>query len=96
MLYHAVGADRIYRVGAALLDPVRPERVTHRLPEPILVPDRDYECEGIYRGISFPGGNVVVDRRLFVFYGAADQYIGLATCALRDLTALLLRHPVGR
>jgi len=93
-LYHAVGPDGHYRVGAVLLDAERPEIVTHRSPEPILVPDRDYECEGLYEGICFPCGNVVVDGRLYVYYGGADQYIGLATCELGSLVEHLLGFPV--
>lgn len=93
MLYHAVGADAQYRVGAMLLDLEDPSKVTHRLPEPIMVPEFDYECEGIYQGICFPCGNLVKDDKLFVYYGGADQYVGVATCDFGALLRELLAHP---
>lgn len=93
MLYHAVGPDNQYRVGAMLLDLKNPLQVTHRLPEPVMVPEYDYECEGIYKGICFPCGNVVIDGKLFVYYGGADQYVGVATCGFEELLQELLRYP---
>jgi len=89
MLYHAVGSDNRYRVGALLLDLNAPTHVLARTPEPIYEPSAWYEMEGIYKGITFPCGNVVIGGTLFVYYGGADQYCGVATCALADLLAHL-------
>lgn len=94
MLYHAVGADARYRVGAMLLDLNDPRKVLCRLPEPIMEPEYDYECEGIYKGICFPCGNIVKDGTLFVYYGGADQYVGVATCEFQALIDELKQHPV--
>jgi predicted GH43/DUF377 family glycosyl hydrolase len=96
MLYHAVGADNRYRVGAMLLDLADPTCVLARTPEPIYEPAAWYETDGIYQGIAFPCGNVVIDGTLFVYYGGADQYCGVATCALADLLAHLRACPVAR
>ena len=93
MLYHAVGQDGQYRVGMMLLDSNDPRRVTHRCPTPIMVPEHDYETTGIYKGICFPCGNVVKDGTLFVYYGGADQYVGLATADFQALVAYLLTFP---
>lgn len=95
MLYHAVGPDSQYRVGAMLLDLENPLKVTHRLPEPILVPEYDFECVGLYKGICFPCGNIVKDGTLFVYYGGADQYVGVATCEFAEILAELKKHPTG-
>jgi len=93
-LYHAVGPDSIYRVGAMMLDLENPAVVTHRTPEPILVPSESYEMEGFYKGICFPCGNVVKDGVLYVYYGGADQYVGVATADFVQLQNALLNHPV--
>ena len=87
MLYHGVenGGCGYYRVGAALLDANNPLRVISRTPQPILEPEYEYETQGLYNGCVFPTGNVVVDGVLYVYYGAADMYIGLATCPLNEL-----------
>jgi predicted GH43/DUF377 family glycosyl hydrolase len=94
-LYHAVGADNRYRVGAMLLDLYEPTCILARTPEPIYEPQAPYEMEGIYKGITFPCGNVIIDGTLFVYYGGADQYCGVATCALDDLLAYLRTCPPG-
>jgi predicted GH43/DUF377 family glycosyl hydrolase len=93
MLYHAVGPDSRYRVGAMLLDLDDPTCVLSRTPQPIYEPEAWYELEGIYKGITFPCGNVVIDGKLFVYYGGADQYVGLATCELEDLLQYLRACP---
>lgn len=93
MLYHAVGHDNRYRVGALLLDLDDPTCILARSPEPIYEPEAWYETDGIYPGITFPCGNVVINGRLFVYYGGADQYCGVATCSLADLLSYLRSCP---
>ena len=85
-LYRAVGPDKHYRPGALLNDPTI---VRHRTPNRVLQPEKDYETKGFYPGCIFPRGKVVRGGKLWVYYGAADMHVGLATC---DLSALYLLH----
>jgi len=85
-LYHAVGPDKFYRLGAVLLDFENPAIVRHRTPAWLMQPEADYEREGFYRGVCFPCGTVVIDGTLFVYYGGGDRVCAVATC---DFTALL-------
>ena len=93
MLYHGVadGGLAQYSVGALLLKADDPTVVLARTPEPILEPELPYETSGFYNGCVFPTGNVVVDGTLYVYYGAADKYVGVATCKLDELIKYLLR-----
>lgn len=92
-IYHAVGADKHYRLGALLLDLEDPATVRHRTPDWIMQPEADYELEGFYRGCCFPCGNVVINGRLFVYYGGADKYCCAATCDFEELLEHLRRCP---
>ncbi len=92
-LYHAVGTDKFYRLGALLLDLEDPTHVSHRTRDWIIQPEEGYEIEGYYRGCVFPCGKVVIDGTLFVYYGAADKYVALATCRLDELLDYLLACP---
>ena len=92
-IYHAVGADKFYRLGAVLLDLEDPSIVRHRTPEPIMVPEADYEIEGFYRGCCFPCGTVVVDGTLYVYYGAADKFCAVATCDFGQMIQHLIKCP---
>mgnify|MGYP006285449077 FL=1 len=92
-LYHAVGPDKHYRLGALLLDLEDPSRVLHRTKDWIMQPEADYEIDGFYQGCVFPCGKVVIDETLFVYYGAADKYVALATCKLEELLDYLLSCP---
>lgn len=85
MLYHAVDDAGVYRTGACLLDLNNPTQVLARLPEPILAPLEAFELNGLYGQCVFPTGNVVVGDSLYIYYGAADKCIGLATCQISDL-----------
>lgn len=93
MLYHAVGKDKRYRLGAMLLDLNNPTNVLHRTPNWLIQPEQWYELEGNYRGVIFPCGNVLIKDTLFVYYGGADKYIGLATCIFSELVNHLLSCP---
>ena len=92
MLYHGVehGGLGYYRVGALLLDLDNPLHVLARAPRPILEPEFEFELSGLYSGCIFPVGNVIVDGTLFVYYGSADKYVGVATCAVDELVEYLL------
>jgi predicted GH43/DUF377 family glycosyl hydrolase len=92
-IYHAVGPDRYYRLGALLLDLDDPSRVLHRTPDWLMEPETDYEIEGFYRGVCFPCGAVVRGDTLFVYYGGGDKYCALATCSLSELVDHLRRCP---
>ena len=93
LIYHGVGPDWHYRLGAMLLDLNNPSRVLHRTPDWILQPEEDYETKGLYNGVVFPCGNVVIGDTFFVYYGGADKYVGVATCSLKKLVAHLLSCP---
>lgn len=91
VLYHGVadGGLAQYSVGALLLKADDPTVVLSRTPEPILEPELPYETQGFYNGCVFPTGNVVVDGTLYVYYGAADKHVGVATCKLDELLKYL-------
>ncbi len=93
MIYHGVDAQRVYRAGAMLLDLNDPCRVLARTPEPILEPEAKYERWGLVPNVVFPTGNVVIQDRLFVYYGGADRVSCVATVELDKLLAHLKKHP---
>lgn len=92
MLYHGVESEGLgyYRVGAMLLDSNDPTRIIGKTPSPILEPETEFETKGYYNGCVFPTGNVIVDGTLFVYYGAADKYVCVATCQVDELVNYLL------
>jgi len=92
-LYHGVenGGNGYYRVGAVMLDLNDPSKVIARSKNFIMEPEFDYELDGFYNGCVFPTGNVVKDGILYVYYGGADKYIGLATADFNELTDKLLK-----
>ena len=94
-IYHALGRDKFYRLGALLLDLDDPGKVLHRTPDWLLQPEMDYEIEGFYRGVCFPCGAVVIDGTFFLYYGGGDKYCAVATCNFDQLVQHLLDCPDG-
>jgi predicted GH43/DUF377 family glycosyl hydrolase len=93
VIYHAVDSKGIYRVGVMMLDLEDPSKVIARTPEPVMEPEEDYEWHGLYpHGVVFPTANVVVDDVLYVYYGAADQKIGVATADFPTLVEFVMSH----
>lgn len=85
-LYHGVASsDKAYRVGALLLDINDPSKVIARTKDFIMEPEFPFETDGYYNGCVFPTANVVKDGLLYVYYGAADKVICVATIELDDL-----------
>ena len=93
LLYHIVsqkGSHRYYYVSAALLDVDDPTHVIARRETPLFEPEVPYEKEGQVAEVVFPCGAVVINDRLFVYYGGADKVIGVATIKLSELLKSLL------
>lgn len=86
LIYHGVSKeDSIYRVGAVLLDLNKPTKVLHRTKNFIFEPEEDFETKGYYSGCVFPTGIVEQDEKYFIYYGAGDKVIGVATCKKDEL-----------
>jgi len=89
LLYHGFSERNIYRVGAVLLDPRNPTKIIGRTSEPILKPEAPYEKEGLVPNVVFPCGAVLIGKKLFVYYGAADKVIGVAKIRIIELLKAL-------
>lgn len=92
LLYHGVENKPRgeYRVGAMLLDLDNPEKIIARTKKPIMQAEEDYERNGFYGGCVFPTGAFVIDKTLYVYYGASDKYCCQATCDVNELLDYLL------
>lgn len=73
VIYHGVSAERVYRVGAILLDLDNPMKVIARTRDPILQPETEFERVGVVPNVVFPDGAVVHEGELLVYYGGADR-----------------------
>lgn len=104
LIYHGVSEHRrksvfgyasgTYRAGALLLDLDDPARVIARTREPILEPRGKYEISGDTPQVVFPTGAVIAKKKLYVYYGAADNTVCLATANLdRFLNYLSVQKP---
>jgi predicted GH43/DUF377 family glycosyl hydrolase len=84
MIYHGVSRHTIYRLGAALLD-TDGLTVLARTADHIFEPLEKYELEGTVANVVFSCGAVVRDDTLFLYYGAADKVLGVATTSLKHI-----------
>jgi predicted GH43/DUF377 family glycosyl hydrolase/predicted dehydrogenase len=87
--YHGVEGQsdrdpqRRYHAGVLLLDLANPARVRYQGQQPVLSPQTVEEQMGVVSNVVFPCGAVLhPDGQLDVYYGMADQAIGLATTQL--------------
>lgn len=95
LIYHGLSReDDHYRLGAFLLDPERPDDIIAKLPYPILEPTENYEHEGLRAKTVFSCGAVIKEGKIFVYYGAADQFVGVATTPLEPLLTALKQNPL--
>jgi predicted GH43/DUF377 family glycosyl hydrolase len=100
-VYHGVathfGSNNIYQAGVMLLDLAEPHKVLARGRNNVLEPRESYEMIGQVPNVVFPSGMIVEDEdsqgfadlssNVYVYYGAADTVVGLATATVRDLIA---------
>ena len=90
-IYHGVDSkDKIYRVGAMLLDLKKPSKIIGKTKKFIMEPEFSFETDGFYSGCVFPTGIAEVKDELYIYYGAGDQCICLAKANKKELLSLLL------
>lgn len=85
-----LSCPKVFGIEAVLLDLNNPQKILARTQEPLLTPEKDYEIYGNVANIVFPSGALNHDGRLFVYYGASDTTLCLATCDYEDLLQELL------
>ena len=91
-LYHGVDRTSRYAMGGLLLDLADPRRVLARSKAPILVPEAAFEVHGLNERTVFACGHVSLDnadRRIRLYYGAADSVIGAADLDVDEILASL-------
>ena len=88
MIYHGVSRHATYRFGATLLD-ADGLTVLARTADPIFEPLERYEQEGTIANVVFSCGMVVRDDTLFLYYGAADKVLAVATASLKHIVNAL-------
>jgi predicted GH43/DUF377 family glycosyl hydrolase len=84
MIYHGVSRHATYRLGAALLDSSGTS-VIARTADPVFEPLENYEISGEVPNVVFSCGTVVRGDTIFLYYGAADKVIGVATASLAHI-----------
>lgn len=96
LIYHGISKkeDNHYHLRAALLDLNDPSKVLARTSAPILDTETGYEKYGVVNNVVFSCGAVVRSDTIFIYYGAADTVIGVATIGLKDLVDKLIEESV--
>jgi beta-1,4-mannooligosaccharide/beta-1,4-mannosyl-N-acetylglucosamine phosphorylase len=98
-VYHGIATHfdsaNIYQAGVVLLDLENPGEVVARSRNNILEPRELYELTGQVPNVVFPSGMIVeeyddegyakADAGVFLYYGAADTCVGLATTTVGEL-----------
>lgn len=97
MIYHGVHDTidgYVYGACAALLELNNPEKEITRLSYPLFKPEEKWELKGEVNNVCFPTGTVVKNDTLYIYYGAADERIAVASLSISKLLKELMRDVV--
>lgn len=89
LFYHGISETGTYRVGAVLLELKNPTIVIARTALPIFEPREDYELKGVVAKVVFPCGIVLRKGTIYIYYGAADSTVCVATTKLVSILEML-------
>ena len=95
MIYHGVHdtvKGYVYSACAALLNIDNPQKEISRLPYPLFMPELEWELKGEVNNVCFPTGTVLLDDTLYIYYGAADEQIAVASVSLKELLNELMLY----
>ncbi len=89
IIFHSVETDikkgRVYHASAALLDISDPTKVIGRLPYPLFSPENEWEKKGVINNVVFPTGWSKSGDQLSIYYGGADNVIGVREVSCSEL-----------
>lgn len=87
-----------YSLGAIILDLKDPSKVIGALDRWILMPTEKYETDGLTQNVVFSCGAIADEEKdeIRIYYGAADECIGLATGSLSELLDAVKSSKAGR
>jgi predicted GH43/DUF377 family glycosyl hydrolase len=88
LIYHGVHDTingYVYSACAALLDLENPQKEIARLPYPLFFPEKEWELKGEVNNVCFPTGTVLIEDILYIYYGAADERIAVASLNIEEL-----------
>lgn len=80
---------RAYSLGFMMLDSQDPSKIKYVHLKPVLWPEKEWEIYGNVPYVVFSCANPLVDDEIWVYYGAADTRIGLATVKLNSILSLI-------
>ncbi len=85
LFYHGADNNLTYRLGIALLDLHDPSIIIARAEDPVLEPEESYEKNGFVPNVVFTCGVAEDKNEYFVYYGAADSSVCLATIRKEEI-----------
>lgn len=71
--YHGADQANVYRIGVALFDLEKPDKLLARSRLPILEPGKKYEKDGLVPNVVFTCGGCELNGSYTIFYGGADK-----------------------
>ena len=95
LIYHGVHDTvngYVYSACAALLDLDNPCVEIARLPYPLFFPEKKWELKGEVNNVCFPTGSILEGDILYIYYGAADERIAVASMSLIELLSELKKN----
>lgn len=84
-IYHGATEEHRYCLGALLLDLKDPSVVLARSNQPIMEPTETFERQGFFGEVIFTNGHVVDGDVITIYYGAADEVVGMATFSIEEI-----------
>lgn len=88
LFYHGVDEHKTYRFGIMVFDRDDPTNILYRSSDPVFEPQADYETTGYIPNAIFTCGAIEMNGKYFVYYGAADQVICVATVEKSSILGL--------
>lgn len=95
LIYHGVHDSAIgyvYSACAALLDLKNPAKEIARLPYPLFKPEKEWELKGEVNNVCFPTGTILENDTLYIYYGAADERIAVASLSISELLTEMMTY----
>ncbi|UCH33999.1 MAG: glycosidase [Armatimonadota bacterium] len=95
LIYHGVkdmAGHPVYRLGLALLDTGNPRKAIARASRWVFAPEEEFEQRGLLPNVVYTCGALVRGDDVWMYYGAADNMIGLALAKMSDLLRFVREH----
>ncbi len=85
--------NQLFGIEAVVLDHLNPQKILKRTAYPIIKPEPGFGKNGMVRNVIFPSGAILEGKKVYLYFGSADNFCAVSKLSLACVLKSLSNRP---